>query len=262
MDYLCNKFRPRDTDIILATYPRSGTTWLQNALHLLRHKKKLESNILDSIPFLILPQFDSDKKLKPEFEAIPPPRILKTHLAWDIVPKNDKCKYIYCYRNPKDVFVSMYHHTIASHGFGYDGSISDFWDLYLKGEVEYGSWFDHVIGWWQQKDNPNMYLLSYEDLQTNFKDKIEEIAAFTGLELTEELYELIAEECSFKTMKSNKFVEKIFTPKPGENSAHIRKGTVGGWKEVLTADQNKVIDEMIESRLKGLSIRDKLVFEL
>lgn len=260
MDYLLNEFSPRDTDILIATYPRSGTTWLQNVLHILKTKKKLDVHIYDSIPFLIIPQFG--KKSPSELEDIPAPRMLKTHLPWDLVPKNDKCKYIYCYRNPKDVFVSLYHHTTGSDTFGYHGTIPEFWDLYLKGEVEYGSWFDHVISWWEQKDNPNVFFLSYEDLQCNFKEKVLQIAAFAGFELSEELYELIAEECSFQTMKSNKFIDRSVASKPGENSAHIRKGTVGGWKDVLTADQSKVMDEMIETKLKGLTIKDKLVFEL
>ena len=31
---------------------------------------------------------------------------------------------------------------------------------------------------------------------------------------------------------------------------------------MLTADQNKLMDEMIETKLKGSTIKDKLVFEL
>ena len=228
-------------------------------LHILKNKKKLDVHIYDSIPFLIIPQFG--KKSSSELEDIPAPRMLKTHLPWDLVPKNDKCKYIYCYRNPKDVFVSLYHHTTGTI-FDYQGTIPEFWDLYLKGEVEYGSWFDHVVGWWEQKDNPNVLFLSYEDLHCNFKEKVLQIAAFTGFELSEELYELIVEECSFQTMKSNKLIDRSVASKSGENSAHIRKGTVGGWKDVLTADQNKLMNEMIETKLNGLSIKDKLVFEL
>ena len=255
MDYLINKFSPRDTDIFVATYPRSGTTWIQNVLHILKNKKKLDVHISDSIPFLLIPRFDKMSQL----DDIPVPRIMKTHLPWDMVPKNDKCKYIYCYRNPKDVFVSLYHHIKGSDGYNYEGSLADFWDLFVKGEVEFGSWFDHVIGWWKQIDNPNVLFLSYEELHCNFKAKVLQIAAFTGLELTEELYALITEECSFKTMKQ---LSKEYRTRPGWNPEHVRKGIVGDWKDVLTADQNELMDEMIETRLKGLSIKEKLIFQL
>ena len=268
-DYLVNKFTPRDSDIILATYPRSGTTWLQSILYMLKHKHKIDGPIQTSIPFIIFPQFDSSPgpgsqpPLKPEFENIPAPRILKTHLPWDLVPKSPHCKYVYCYRNPKDVLVSFHLHTTGSVGHAYDGSLSEFLDLFLRGEVEYGSWWQHVLGWWQLRDNPNVLVLSYEELQSNFKEKVSQLAAFTGLELTEELYELIAKESALKAMKSNEFISLKMKPvKPGEQFAHVRKGVVGDWKEVLTAEQNKAIDDMIALRLKDSSLRDKLVFEL
>ena len=268
-DYLVNKFVPRDSDIILATYPRSGTTWLQNILHILKHKQKLDGPLQASSPFIIFPQFasglgpDSQPLLKPEFENIPAPRILKTHLPWDLVPKNPLSKYVYCYRNPKDVLISFHLHTTGSLGHAYDGSLSEFLELFLRGEVEYGSWWEHVLGWWQRRDTPNVMVLSYEELQNNFKEKVSQLAAFTGLELTEELYQLIAEESSVKAMKSNDHISLKAKPvKPGEEFAHVRKGVVGGWKEALTPEQNKALDDMIESKLGGVSLRDELVFQL
>ena len=268
-DYLVNKFVPRDSDIFLATYPRSGTTWLQNILYMLKHRRKVDGPMEASIPFVIFPQFDSgpgpdsQPVLKPEFENIPAPRILKTHLPWDLVPKNPHCKYIYCYRNPKDVLVSFHLHTTGSLGHAYDGTLSEFLQLFLSGEVEYGSWWEHVLGWWKHRDSPNLLVLSYEQLQSNFKENVSQLAAFTGLELTEELYQLIAKESSLEAMKSNEFVSKKAAPvKPGEEFAHVRKGIVGDWKGVLTADQNKALDDMIESKLSGVSLRDELVFEL
>ena len=48
------------------------------------------------------------------FSSFPAPRVFKTHLPYDMVPKGHneatKPRYIYVMRNPKDAFVSRYHH--------------------------------------------------------------------------------------------------------------------------------------------------------
>ena len=48
------------------------------------------------------------------FSSFPAPRVFKTHLKYDMVPKGhdeaNRPRYIYVMRNPKDAFVSFYHH--------------------------------------------------------------------------------------------------------------------------------------------------------
>ena len=48
------------------------------------------------------------------FESFPSPRVFKSHLPYDLVPKGrdeaTKPRYIYVMRNPKDSAVSYYHH--------------------------------------------------------------------------------------------------------------------------------------------------------
>ena len=31
--------------------------------------------------------------------------------------------------------------------------------------VFYGSWFDHVLSWWKNKDDPNVLMLKYEEMK-------------------------------------------------------------------------------------------------
>ena len=55
------------------------------------------------------------------------PRVFKTHLKWKWVPKSDGVKYIYCYRNPKDVVVSYFHHMKMFGGaYKFEGDLNDF----------------------------------------------------------------------------------------------------------------------------------------
>ena len=45
-----------------------------------------------------------------------------------------------------------------------DGTFAEFFDHFLRGKVEFGSWFQHVRGWWERRYDPNVLFLTYEEL--------------------------------------------------------------------------------------------------
>lgn len=71
---------------------------------------------------------------------------------------------IYLARNPKDHIVAYYYHHRLK---GIQISLDDFIDLYMAGYLLYGSYFDHVVSYWQlSKIYPNNVLfISYEELK-------------------------------------------------------------------------------------------------
>ena len=56
---------------------------------------------------------EDPESVRKMFESFPEPRVFKTHLTFEMVPKGcdeqTKPRYIYVMRNPKDAFVSEYH---------------------------------------------------------------------------------------------------------------------------------------------------------
>lgn len=71
-------------------------------------------------------------------------------------------------RNPKDNAVSYYHHHQMSTFLGnYTGTWEQFIQLFAKGQLVYGDWFEHVRGFWEmKKNNPQSVLfVSYEELK-------------------------------------------------------------------------------------------------
>ena len=96
------------------------------------------------------------------------PRVIKTHMPFEFLPDKllDTCKgvkdkmnghiswydfvlmfvsFVYVCRNPKDCCVSYYHHEKMGEGsFGLSGSMEQFSDLFLKGELGYGSIITHL----------------------------------------------------------------------------------------------------------------------
>jgi len=71
---------------------------------------------------------------------------------------------IYVARNPKDSMVSLYHHAKSKPEFEYTGDFNTFFNIFITGQSENGSWFDHVIDWYREcKANPATHLfLKYE----------------------------------------------------------------------------------------------------
>ena len=88
------------------------------------------------VPFLDLashPQYP----IQPVIKAMPSPRLMKTHLIYNAIPKdlnkNTKCKYVYIARNPKDVVVSYFTFASARSSLnGYNGP----WEFYAKLFIE------------------------------------------------------------------------------------------------------------------------------
>ncbi|XP_020600425.1 sulfotransferase family cytosolic 1B member 1-like [Orbicella faveolata] len=74
---------------------------------------------------------ESSPDSKPVIELLPSPRLLSTHLPYEVIPKGKDdtttCKYIYIARNPKDAAVSIYHFLLF---FPEMGEFT--WDLGVK----------------------------------------------------------------------------------------------------------------------------------
>lgn len=71
-------------------------------------------------------------------------------------------------RNPKDTAVSYFHHHKMSKFLGnYSGEWSEYLQLFMKGHLVYGDWFEHVNAYWQlaQKYPDRVLFISYEELK-------------------------------------------------------------------------------------------------
>lgn len=68
-------------------------------------------------------------------EKLEKPRVLKSHLPFDLMPYNPKTKYIYVTRNPFDCCVSFYKHHLGIKLYDYDGDFDGYFEMFLRGEV-------------------------------------------------------------------------------------------------------------------------------
>ena len=113
-----------------------GTTWVQEIVWQIFNEGQVTTNIMRQVPFL--EAATSGRFPQQNYNTLPSPRIVKTHLPYNIIPKSvkedSKCKYIYIARNPKDVAVSFFNFetSMKCFGHGFNGP----WEFYAKLFVE------------------------------------------------------------------------------------------------------------------------------
>ena len=240
------EFVPHADDIFIVTYPRSGTTWLQMILYQLTTDGNMDFVHIATV----CPWFERSLKDSTAYDTLAAPRVFKSHLSYRQIPKGP-CKYIYVARDGKDVAVSYYHFYTTHMGF--KGSFDEFFERFLKGEVEYGSWFRHVRGWWEHRDDPDVLFLHYEELNADLPGSVRKIVAFCGLSIAPERWARLLERCSFAFMKQH---ESRFDPLTAmlhergfQANAFLRKGESGAWRETLSPRQARRFDKTFTKRL-------------
>jgi hypothetical protein len=242
-------------DVYIVTYPKSGTTWTQQIVKLIRSGGVEDGvNVKDSIPWL-------EKNGPDACKDISQPRYYKSHTCYGMMPGGDPgkspAKYITVARNPKDTAVSMFHHVHAWKFFNFDGPWDWFFDQFLVGKVESGLWFDYVLEWWKHTDSDNILFLKYEDMKKDLPKAVETIASFIGYKLELQVVDSIAEQCSFQSMKENPACNYSVVPADTrweDRQPFIRKGVVGDWKSYFTEDQNRRFDELYTKRMSGTGL--------
>lgn len=147
MEMIRTLIEPRTDDIYIVTYPRSGTTWLQMILYqMLTDGEMSFTHISQVIPF-----FDRALLSRTDLAALKSPRVFKTHLPFRNISTLPG-RYLYVARNGKDVLTSYYHFHRSHYGF--NRGLAEFFEDFISGTLQYGSWFDHVSEWRKHDGDP------------------------------------------------------------------------------------------------------------
>ncbi|XP_060114556.1 sulfotransferase 2B1-like [Heteronotia binoei] len=256
LDQVENEFQILDDDVITVTYPKSGTHWMAEILSLISQKGD-PTWTLNVLLWERSPWIESEDGLKQALQN-PPPRLLNSHLPFQLFPKSflhTKAKVIYTLRNPKDVLVSYYFFSMMIQILKTPGSLQEYLEDFLTGNVFNGSWFDHVKGWMELKGRPNFFYITYEELQQDLRGCVEKICHFLGKELNSQQLDSVVEYASFQKMKENKMSN--FTLMPDSVVDHtkgelMRKGISGDWKNHLTVAQNEYFDRVYRENMQGM----------
>ncbi|XP_076823990.1 sulfotransferase ssu-1-like [Clavelina lepadiformis] len=240
-------FKFSENDVIIRTYPKSGTTWMMNIIYLITHHgKPIPGGTFLEDHFLFCETYGKERLLHHQGS---PFRFFQTHIHADHMKFNKLSKYVCVVRNPKDVCVSFFHHTNVLKDL-YDVTEMDFvsyFQLFVEGKTDFGSYFDHVTAALSHRDDANVLFILYEDMLADTRSAVLKVARFLGQDYLEQVQDedvmkSILEQSSFAAMFKSK--EQFSHTTRDDVCAVIRKGIVGDWKSLMTQQQAGIIDEM------------------
>jgi hypothetical protein len=250
-------FKPRPDDIIISTYAKAGTTWMQQIVHQLRTGGDMAfSEITDVVPWI---ETAYDMGLDLDAEQRANPRAFKTHLSRHDVPKG--CRYIVIVREPKDIAVSSFR---FGEGWFYEpGSIplDDYvrWEM-LEEDARRSVW-GHLLSWWPHRLEPDTLFLTFEDMRADPEGAVRRVADFMGIEPASPAVDVAIERSSLAYMQAHKHHFDDHTLRAARDaiaglpteaeSNKVASGRVGDHREAMSPELAADFDARWQSEVAG-----------
>ncbi|XP_018412857.1 PREDICTED: sulfotransferase 6B1-like [Nanorana parkeri] len=244
-------FEARDDDLMIVTYPKCGTNWVIQILHEMVSIIKNQETVLDQ-PMI---EFGSPQMLE-RLKEQPSPRILSTHLNFQMIPKSffeKKTQMLIVIRNPKDAAISFFNFYKNMPALPTYESWNLFFNDFIHGNVCYGSYFNYLVEWNNHIDEGNVMAITFEDMKTDFLTQLKKISEFFGLPLTDEQLCEVERRTSFTSMK-----QKSEDTHGKLGDAFFRKGQIGDWKSLFNEEQSKEVDAKFQQHLDKTKLGDLL----
>ncbi|XP_010939222.1 cytosolic sulfotransferase 12 [Elaeis guineensis] len=271
-------FKSRPTDILLATLPKSGTTWLKALIFATMTRSQYS---FADHPLLSLNPHNCVHSLEElwaigqpsKIEALPSPRLLNTHMPYSVLPdaiRASDCRIIYVCRDPKDRVVSAWQFTSSWHRSKKATgemmpttealSLATAVEMVCQGNSPFGPDWDHVLEYWREslRQPENVLFLKYEEVMEESVANAKRLAEFMGCpfsleEEKEGVVEKIITLCSFDKLS------KLEVNQNGDqasvfrvpNSCYFRKGKVGDWRNHLSPEMARRLDGIMDEKLRG-----------
>jgi estrone sulfotransferase len=234
----------RDTDILLASYPKSGNTWVRfiwaNMVSLI--ERGGETVTFHTLTNELGSEYDQNTYGDIEFDCLP--RLVKTHHEYS-ASKFEQNRSIYIIRHPGDVLISYYKYKIARKGSGI--SREDSLAAFIRSE-QFGmpAWTTHVNSWLPEAD----VVIQYEDLKDGAAAVVASALADLGLAdaVDDSVLAEAVRRSEFERMKEIEEEEG----RPNQENfkddfRFVRKGKKGVWEEGYRKRDKKYIREKLNS---------------
>jgi aryl sulfotransferase len=272
-------YRPRPGDIVVTTYPKCGTTWMQRIVNLLIFQSPDPRPVSKISPWY-------DMRFPPDIAAVNEVlesqthrRAVKSHLPFDGLPIYDELRYIYVARDGRDACLSFHNHAtgftadmlerLDKAGLGdallakpYPRAPADpaaYFRLWLTmshvPDQDSGyqnlSFFDFAQGYWKERSRPNLLLVHYGDMQRDLAAEMRRVADFLEIAVSEDVWPQLVDAASFETMKrqGDELMPQVTALFTEGKDRFFHKGQAGRWKGVFRDDDLQLYDALIASRL-------------
>ncbi|XP_014503187.1 cytosolic sulfotransferase 15-like [Vigna radiata var. radiata] len=271
-------FQAKDNDVVVASFPKTGTTWLIALTFAIVNRQYFSTEnhpLLTSNPHTLVPCLEfkifCDDIHDPvlHLSNMLEPRLFSTHTPFTALPKSiteSNAKIVYICRNPFDTFISAWTYFNKIRSMSLPAlELEEAFEMYCNGIVSFGPWWSHMLGYWKESmARPNKVLfLKYEDLKENVNFYVKNIAEFLGCPFTAEEervgeIESIIKLCSFEKMKELEVNISGKLDKFIDNKFFFRKGEIGDWVNYFSPSMVNKLSKIIEEKLCGSGLSFKI----
>jgi hypothetical protein len=235
------KILPDDT--FLVSYPKSGNTWIRFLIcNYINNGGCDFFKISQMIPELHVEENSLPKCFKP--------RIFKSHLPHQPDYKN----VIYLVRDGRDTAVSYYFHLIKQKKIDRNTQFSEFINKFNRGELQFGSWSDHVISWLKHKTE-RFLLIKYEEILKNPQKELEKVLHYLGIEINFQRMKIAIENSTFSRISKLECEQQSLFPTLKDSVPDIpfiRKGIAGDYLNYFNKEQEAEFIKIHFEALKRL----------
>lgn len=245
------RFGLRDDDVILASFPKSGNTWVRFMWFNIVSQIDLDGKEIDffTISNSLNANYDGHKYGDTEFYCLP--RLVKTHMQYDA--RFRKNKAIYIWRDPRDALISYYEYMRGEFNRSDLKTLKQF----IKSEYGIEKWCIHINSWINNAD----VIISYKSLKIDTKSVL--FNALNELDLGHIDSNVIEEAIYRSRFENMRKIEEIKgRPYPEKRSSEseykfLRKGKIGEWKERLDIEDQQYISEIVSRHNLDYFLKNK-----
>ena len=259
-----DRYKPRPGDVIVASFPKVGTTWTQRIVSMLIFQSAAPAPIMTTHPWVDCRFQIPIDVMMPMLEAQTHRRAMKSHLPFDALPIYDEVNYIHIARGGLDACFSFHNHFLnftpqfignmqrvahedADAGSSPPPPTPDDPRAFFLSWIERDddnvvpvatALFDLERSYWTERQRENLLLVHYNDLKADLSGEMKRIAAFLGIETSAALWPELVEAATFEKMKSDgaALLPGIENAVRGGHQTFLNKGTNGRWRDVLTKE--------------------------
>jgi aryl sulfotransferase len=265
-----DRFQPRDGDIVIATFAKVGTTWMQRIVDLLVHQSPDVRPVGDLSPWLdstIIRPIETDLAT---LEAQTHRRYIKSHAPFDALPVWDSVRYIHVGRDGRDARLSWQNHLAGFRPEFTRKIIANAIELARTGErltspppsppsdprgfliqwmelmeaaspCERGGdphFFEFEATYWRERTRPNLLFVHYDDLNSDLGVEMRRISDFLEIDTPESLLPALVDAARFATMKAqgDEIAPGLKLAFDRGADRFINQGRSGRWRDVLRAE--------------------------
>ncbi len=210
-------------DCFIASFPRSGNTWLRFLLATLATGREVDYEQIDSL----IPGVGAHRGA-PRLAS--GSRLIKTHEPY----RPEYKRAVYMVRDVRDVVLSWYRTTRPDRDNFAD--FDAFLERFVAGEAApYGKWTDHVLSWLRRSlGDAEILLMPYEKFQADTLACLRRVAEFARVQHDEDQLHEALDRCSIGNMQRLQRVNADYLRRAYDYRIPDSSGTAGGWRHKLT----------------------------